>query len=1180
MEGKEQVVMNGYKACISGILVFLFIAGAACPAWAEVTVEEHFNSITLGSDWDSTPTSVGAVELPSGDGNYRLMLQGGENTKRDTGINWTNYTKATLKFDYAVEGLSSASESAYVDFYYSGSWHSEELQKGPHSSLEWWGAHTIEIPEGTTKFRFRLGATSSTAKFYVDNILITALPTPPAVGAEGSTDGLGSHTSPTFLFTAAYDWLQSFHDYNSKATRGGNQTDQDTDNFNKIIVVDSSLFPIMTSIDGDNEFPNITSRNTATWDSSSKSKLSPSVNDYFNRTIAVAPDFIKTYDIPYLVSKDSQAAYDTSDYDRTGIEQYGARSFMQWAFITDPGNHNIRRYEFQKLADFHTMIDAEIDISGMIQPSPENVDMHSVCTPSGSGPKDTWLRGKTTDVLKKWTFYNNPPNQYENDMVLWSCKHAKSVPTLDSISDLVNYIKNGSEDGPYPYLEFFLDLPDTVTPLKLTVYGNARDQSSKNLIVGINSNIGDNPTGVYPAASQFQMQAFDHTNNSNDRDEHTYEFTINDTFDLDGTPSNGIQLRVRLYAMKLGGFAIDKIQVGEDDSAFVVKRNSAASTDDAIREARWNDIGTYLETVPPESYPGYPTYTATGRRSLGYGFETNTSFGHAKNIRFKNPRDVDVYRDVFDESNDAPTYVFVADTMNSRIQVFMNATGSAGATGADFPIRPVRVKGPNDTTTKTAFVSNELGYRILSSDGSSTGFGDGRKADWRQSLSPSTKFENVTTGKGEFYYPHGIAVDQDPDTKDVYLFVADTFNHRIQVFRDTTGVTSQSITDKEFDFKFEKGWGAYPSDTSKPGAFNFRYPKGLDIARFSNNSSYLYVVDSKNYRVLKYLITEDGNGLRDPEIVAGYGYDGTSFSRTLTELPGVPQENYGSFEDEQLAVVGFLNPQDVSTGYSGFYTYSGPNAAGTAYTHELDRGTSLPKRGIRYLNNYLVYVTDYARNDSTIKPDRMNMRVMQFADNYQTITGSFLPWKTESVTFNKGTLEQYILGSTGGVHQTGSTYPIPGPAENAGKDGYFSDRPVGITALTWDTITPIDMRVMNLSTSTVYSNGATIPKGTNLRVGVRTQGYFGLPYSDINTYTEYMASTLGEDGKGIKRVHVFCYDPDGEYVGHKELTAPPYEFTPSTDISSKCNGYMKIIAEDKYFTNSGKTGTMIFNMTD
>jgi len=189
---------------------------------------------------------------------------------------------------------------------------------------------------------------------------------------------------PTFLFIASYDWLHNFFDENTERAGGPNQTDPDTNNFNKIIVIDSNLFPIMTSLAGDNEFPNITSRNTNSWNTNALSPSSPSVNDYFNRSIAVAPDYIPEEKISYAVMSTvwtnrsgvvMQSISSMRPVTRP-IKQFGGRSFMQWAFITDPGNHNIRRYEFRKLGEFYGGFDGDFGVELGANPGE---DATSVC---------------------------------------------------------------------------------------------------------------------------------------------------------------------------------------------------------------------------------------------------------------------------------------------------------------------------------------------------------------------------------------------------------------------------------------------------------------------------------------------------------------------------------------------------------------------------------------------------------------------------------------------------------------------------------------------------------------------------------------------------------------------------------------------------------------------------------
>jgi hypothetical protein len=152
-----------------------------------------------------------------------------------------------------------------------------------------------------------------------------------------------------------------------------------------------------------------------------------------------------------------------------------------------------------------------------------------------------------------------------------------------------------------------------------------------------------------------------------------------------------------------------------------------------------------------------------------------------------------------------------------------------------------------------------------------------------------------------------------------------------------------------------------------------------------------------------------------------------------------------------------------------------------------------------------------------------------------------------------------------------------GSTENTENNNRFSDRPVGIAALNWNTIDPFDMRVVDAATgNTLYPNGATINRTTQLQVGALSRAFFGLPYSNTDTYTDFNDSALELDGSRIRRVHVFCYNANGTFLNHDTIDSPPYQFTPNA-IHTDCS-YMKIIAEDQYFGHSGKTGTMIFKL--
>lgn len=993
-----------------------------------------------------------------------------------------------------------------------------------------------------------------------------------------------SLTFPSFVLHASYDWLHNFHDNNMSAS--GAAGDLDSDNFNKLIMLDSNLFPIYTALQGDAEMPNTVMRNWTT----GPGGYSPSVNDYMNRSVAAAADYMNyTSKIPF--------GYGSLD----ALEAVGMRSYLQWVYTVDPANHNFRRYKFVNIQDtvpdyayWDSSVGTFIDKSG---------------DPSFTGTDDSQGTKCPTCDPNYWYVvdYDQSVNAYDT-----KCPESCYDDDGDGVADtkFLMYAKiqdDGMTDsGIDPPVRFQVPVAAQAIDTQATVdvsmtlkgFKTANDATMSFFLNSDSVDTGcqQGPTTAGTENSDYGIASGGCGNTKGAcRPEVNISFTNVPTSCASNCNTQYCYMTIDMMPLDKnhGGWFIElpNYHPPEDvDNAFRIpvvgfdnitgaewEMLSDTEKEEKIAQ-RWANIDGYLDVMPPKSYPGYPNYTAR----IGYGYRTNTTFSSADNVRFKNPRDIAVFRDYFDQANGGPVYIFVADTFNHRIQVFMNATGSAGDPAAAFPIRPVPVKGPNDTSVKTIHKSNELGLRIYSSNDESLRFGDGRKADWRQYTTlPGDTFVNITTGKGEFYAPHSIAVDQDPDTKDVYLFVADTYNHRIQVFRDVSGVSSQAITAKKFDFRFEKGWGTYPLQTTEamtpPGPYNFRYPKGVSVARFKNNSSYLYVVDSKNYRLMKYEIGESGSGgISGVQAVSGYGYDGTKFVKNLLTNAGQPMTAHNTNP-------GFWNPQDVATGYSGFFNYTSPHGKGT-----------------KFLNNYMVYVTDYARNMTSLTRDRLNMRVMQFIQVpgvYQSISGVWIPWETESFTnFSTGYLGQSVYGISDGAYDStgGGGSGSTGSTENTTIDGKFTDRPVGITALQWNTLKPIDIRVADATGSNPYLPGQSLPRTTELRIGVSSRKLsFGYPENNRTMFmgysTQWTELTGDWDATDTGRVHLFCYDKDGAYItgshthadGVLEPSTPtsdtPYLVTLS-DLGCVSGGFLKIVVEDEDFNFSARTGTAFYGV--
>lgn len=1103
---------------------------------------------------------------------------------------------------------------------------------------------------------------------------------------------------PTFFMTASYDWMHNFYDNNVESSN--NYTDSDTDNFNRIITVDSNLFPIYSAMKGDQDFPNIYMRNSL-----GSATNSPSVNDYVNRSVAAVGNYLNYTSYIYFGYGAKQA-----------IKAVGLRTYMEWVYALDPANNNFRRYKFIKMAD--DVVPPLNEKKGFYG---DVVEIDSSFTTAGVGQCDKcdschWYSGPANKLLctgtgkeqaccptmssstcsltteEKWAFVpKDPENKCSGGSYSQTAKPpacaasnfppastameggngapALTYPTLVSVNDVRKADNAGTDVKVRFYFEghkhdqnagmalvvnkgggttcqkvvvISKDTDFTGTWAPKTTGANVWDPANVTFTPGVASNFSFNITGNNVACDVCKLRAYVDislpascvTKVLSDQ----YKYVNVDVYPCAG---GGWVLRVPEMPQTVKDQAF-RIPVSSMDGGTWNGKTWAQMSDtekqEAI-EARWGNLDGYLDTVPPRSYPGYTSYNS-GKWATGYGSKSNKNFVNATSVRFKDPRDIAAYRDYFDIQNGAPTYIFVADTGNSRIQVFMNATGVAGDVKARAPIRPVRVKGPNAASADT----NELAFRP-----SPNVPGDGRRGDWRNYTTLSgASFQPYTAGKGEFYFPHGVAVDQDPDSRDVYLFVADTYNHRIQVFRDISGVSSQDIKTKNFDFKLAAMWGTYPLQTSirvmaQPGPYNFRYPKGIALARFKNNSSFLYVVDSKNYRVMRYLIgespatlnaarkvTNSGTGLTVVQTDAGFGYDAVKgkFSRRLASVMGKPMTQH-SLEP------GFQNPQDVATGYSGFYLYTAPFG-----------------RGVEFLNNYMVYVTDSTRNNTTIDPKRVSMRVMQFIDvpeGFSSITGAWIPWETTRNTkfstytaarMKEGTaaikyhnlkLGQNPFGLkgpnafqlySGGVYQSKANYTglktstvpvndLAGMTNNAGQIGYFTDRPFGIAALQWNTLKPIDVRVVDWSdpsesadyTAKSYRDGEKISRTIPLRIGVASRYQnFGKPldkragFKNSSTAPNLIAGAW--DAQFAGRVHIFCYDGGGKFTNYTALypQMAARRFSPYNDAyrpsyllpnglagipgTNGCpsKGLVKVVAEDKDFPYSGRTGTVFYGI--
>ena len=173
-------------------------------------------------------------------------------------------------------------------------------------------------------------------------------------------------------------------------------------------------------------------------------------------------------------------------------------------------------------------------------------------------------------------------------------------------------------------------------------------------------------------------------------------------------------------------------------------------------------------------------------------------------------------------------YIYVADTLNNRIQkfaeggTFVEQWGAEGTGDGQF-------KGPRgitiDIATGYVYVADTDNHRIQKFTG------DGVFV---------TKWGNEGTGNGQFDTPMSVAIDNATGC----VYVADTENHRIQKFTDGGTFVDQ--------------WG-----TKGTGECQFNYPGGIAI----DAAGYVYVADTFNNRIQKF--TGDGG------FVAQWGSEGT-----------------------------------------------------------------------------------------------------------------------------------------------------------------------------------------------------------------------------------------------------------------------------------------------------------------
>lgn len=197
------------------------------------------------------------------------------------------------------------------------------------------------------------------------------------------------------------------------------------------------------------------------------------------------------------------------------------------------------------------------------------------------------------------------------------------------------------------------------------------------------------------------------------------------------------------------------------------------------------------------------------RNSRAYLATIGTGFGYGA-YEFKAPLDVDV-----DDSGN----VYVVDTGNIRVQQFNSSYAyrrTFGTTGVPYVTDDLHYNHPAgvgvDPDDGSIYLVEERGHRLVKLSAA----GD---LLWTVGEAGVKGWDNE-----HFHYPRDVALDDRG-----YVYVADSLNHRIQVY-DASGTYSDTL-------------GSWGSDD-----YQFNTPNGIAVSP----DGFIYVADTGNHRVQIY----------------------------------------------------------------------------------------------------------------------------------------------------------------------------------------------------------------------------------------------------------------------------------------------------------------------------------------
>ena len=183
---------------------------------------------------------------------------------------------------------------------------------------------------------------------------------------------------------------------------------------------------------------------------------------------------------------------------------------------------------------------------------------------------------------------------------------------------------------------------------------------------------------------------------------------------------------------------------------------------------------------------------------------------------------------------DSKNNLYIADLSNHRIVKWTSQSSVLMAGGNGQGNLPNQLNDPVglyfDEPNNNLFISNYLGHSIIK-----------WKIGETQGLFIAGTVGNIGNSSAQFAHPSTVALDKNGN-----IYIADTYNHRIQLFCDGSsegGKTIAGITDQS---------------GNNNNQLNFPHDLALDTGNFD-----LYVADSENDRIQKFsFISPSSKGIK------------------------------------------------------------------------------------------------------------------------------------------------------------------------------------------------------------------------------------------------------------------------------------------------------------------------------